>query len=437
MSDQATARITCSVTGELVEAKPGKSGPKLPRGWKWLPSGEPISAEGLRQHYRHVAIQLTVVGIVDLATGARATNDCAKELWRSLRAEVRAAQDDVAIATNQAINELYGAEEKKLIRPGDNGKVKLPKMPKINVYQVVRDRAPNLSTRCAVSLQQRINSLYAKDRWELLRGKRALRSVKPERQPIPVHNQAVKLDYIAPEQHEPVVTLPIREGKWSLVLSVAQTGARRRGRVGLAKKRVAELIAGNGWIGEAMIYQRFQPGTNRDSTWRKSDLVVQIAAWVPREQTTDRQREGMLYARSVPDALLVCVDDNDERIWTLNGDNLRKKHMAHLRQLERLRDDRKREQRPHPTFEQRQKELVDKHRRYMRTKMHEYAAQLVSYAKRRRVAAIRLDLTDRSYAYGQVPWYDFSEKLKQKAEQAGIEVDTVDSAAASGEVASE
>lgn len=422
---ETTSVITCSVTGESRETKPGKRAPKLPRGWKWLPNGEPISPEGLALRYQRVAIRMTVVGVVDPETGNRAANERSTELWRELRARFRASRDDVARAGNAILSELYASEQSHLVRPNQDGKIKLPNPPNPNVYQLVRQHAPYLDTRSAVSLQQRINQLYRADRWELLRGVRSLRSLKPERQPVPIHNQGVRLDYLAPSQQLPVVTLPLRGERWSLVLSVAQTGARRRGRAGLAKNRVARLIDREGWVGEAMLYERHQAGTNRDNSFKKTDLIVQIGAWVPRDQQSMRHLEGTLHCRSVPDALLVCVDEHDERIWKLNADQMLKWHMAHLRQLERWREDRKREQRPVPSFAHKQRDAVVRHKRRMQTQMHEYARQLINYAKRRRVAEIRLDLTDRSYALGKIPWHDFVLKLRQKADQCGIGVEVV------------
>ena len=429
--------LTCKKTGTIVEAKPGKTGPKLPRGWKWLPNGDPISPEGLRAGYRHVAIQCRIVGMIDGDT--RATNERAKELWRELRLAVRHSQDDVAVSGNALLTALYAAEPEKLCRPGEDGKVKLPKMPKINGYQVIRATTPGLDTRSAVSLAQRINRVYSGDRWEMLRGLRSLRSLRPDRQPVPIHNQGVTLSYVSETDAVPILSVPIRGQRWKLVLSVAQTGSRRKGRVGLAKRRVSSLISGDGWIGEMMLVVRAQPGTNRDSNFKGTDLIAQIAAWVPRETTPIKHLDGDLAVRSAPDALLVSVDSEGERIWTLNADNLRRWQAQHKRHLARWADDRKREQRPPPTFEARLEAACAKHRRRCRTAMHDYAAQTVAYAARRRCARIVLDLTDRSYADGSLPWFDFLEKMKQKAEQVGIVIEqrSPEPEAASGDVTSE
>jgi len=72
VTENAAVTVTCAVTGVTVEAKRGKKRPKLPRGWKWLPSGDPISPAGLHDGYRHVAVQCVVVGILDPETGGAA-----------------------------------------------------------------------------------------------------------------------------------------------------------------------------------------------------------------------------------------------------------------------------------------------------------------------------------------------------------------------------
>src|SRR5690606_23426531 len=112
-----------------IEAKEGKAGVKLPRGWKRLPDGRVASPDALREQYRHVAVRLTVVGIAEGEN--RLTNEAAKEAWRALRSDLRESQSGVAEAVNRVLSALYAGEPSPILPPKDKktGKVKLPPVP--------------------------------------------------------------------------------------------------------------------------------------------------------------------------------------------------------------------------------------------------------------------------------------------------------------------
>ena len=82
-------------------------------------------------------------------------------------------------------------------------------------------------------------------------------------------------------------------------------------------------------------------------------------------------------------------------------------------------DDQKMEQRPIPSFAERRTAIVRKYRDRMDSATHEIAAQLASYAARRRFAVVRYDDTERKFCEG-LPWYRLKLLIEEKCTALGI-----------------
>jgi hypothetical protein len=128
---------------------------------------------------------------------------------------------------------------------------------------------------------------------------------------------------------------------------------------------------------------------------------------------------GVLRVRTDKDRLLVAVDDKGERIWSLNFDHVRRWIAEYRDRLERLRQDRKPEQRPHPSFEARQTDDTGKERRRMDSAVKEAAAQVCHFALRRKVSAIRYDDSEHGFALS-FPWFALRQRIETKCEDLGL-----------------
>jgi hypothetical protein len=139
---------------------------------------------------------------------------------------------------------------------------------------------------------------------------------------------------------------------------------------------------------------------------------------------------GMLRVRTDKEKLLVALDDKDERIWNLNFDHVRRTIAEYHDRLERLRQDRKAEQRPHPTFESRQDAEVGKQRRRLNSAVQEAAAQVAHFALRRKFSGIRYTDEETGFA-ASFPWFALRERIATKCQDLGLTFEHVSSIAGS------
>ena len=127
---------------------------------------------------------------------------------------------------------------------------------------------------------------------------------------------------------------------------------------------------------------------------------------------------GTLHVRTVADSLLVAVNAKHEVVWRYHGDHLRRWAAEHRKALERWADDSKYENRPLPTFGERRAAAARKFRDRMDSVTHEIAAQLASYAQRRKFAALEYD--DRERSCPACPYYRLASLIAEKLDARGI-----------------
>jgi hypothetical protein len=90
-----------------------------------------------------------------------------------------------------------------------------------------------------------------------------------------------------------------------------------------------------------------------------------------------------------------------------------------------LRQDRKAEQRPHPTFEARQDDEVGKQRRRLDSAVKEAAAQLCHFALRRKFSAIRYNDVEKGFAMS-FPWFQLRDRIATKCQDLGLVFEEVE-----------
>jgi hypothetical protein len=157
----------------------------------------------------------------------------------------------------------------------------------------------------------------------------------------------------------------------------------------------AQIVAGVAVISEMALYrQRANAAdhrngvTDRDSGGQKANyrVMCKMVAWLPREPA--RKSEGVLLARTDKESLLIVLNAKDEKLWVLNGDQVRRWEAEHRRKLNRWSNDQKRENTP-PKFQARREADSTRYRRRIDSACHEAAAQLVNYAARKHFGIIR------------------------------------------------
>lgn len=163
---------------------------------------------------------------------------------------------------------------------------------------------------------------------------------------------------------------------------------------------------------------------DRDSGGQKGRyrVMCKMVAWFARQPAS--KGDGVLFARTDKDALLVALNVKDERVWVLNADQVRRWEAEHRRKLNRWSDDQKAENRP-PNFQSRREAAVTKYRRRIESACHEAAAQLVNFAARRRFGVIRYNDAVRDFV-ARFPWDRLRSLIREKADAKGILFELVD-----------
>ncbi|MGH7178635.1 MAG: hypothetical protein ACREJC_14755, partial [Tepidisphaeraceae bacterium] len=149
-------------------------------------------------------------------------------------------------------------------------------------------------------------------------------------------------------------------------------------------------------------------------------VIIKMVGWFPRRERGDA--DGTLFVRTVPDAFLVALDTENERIWWLNADHVRRWTAEHRNRLQRWSEDQKSEQRPVASFQSRREAAVIKFRNRIKSFEQEAAAQLAAFARRRRMATVRYDDSERGYLE-RFDWSGFKTRLRQKLDEYGITLD--------------
>lgn len=317
--------------------------------------------------------------------------------WKDLRTILQSAWERATNATRWAMKRLL---ENDIVR--DESMKKIPKMPRVYLYG---EKDWSGWSQSAAALLRSTEAKYRSKRFDIVwRGTSRLPDIRYP-QPYPVHNAAWKLD-----ANEERIAFSVTALGLDVILKLGPRYKRQSAT--LRKLASGELLGG-----EASIYRG-----------NRGDIMVKIAYWKPIEK--HETQSGELLVRTDADSFLVALNAKDERLWILNGDRIRQVLVKHDRGQQRLREDLKFERRPTTKIEQQDNQRIcRKQRDRVKSFVQETAAQVVGYAKRRHLATIKCDLTMRDY-FRHFPWFELELRLRQKAEEAGIEIEF-----ASGETA--
>jgi hypothetical protein len=293
----------------------------------------------------------------------------------------------------------------------------MPKMPKIYLYGKYPKDKTGWSQSLA-SVLRTTEARYRDRRYELIwLHKVSLPNTKYP-YPYPCHNASWKAE--RGDGGEPLVTLTLPGQRVMLRVRFGQRGNRNRNPAAFD-----QIVSGQAIQGEAAIFRRRAEGTHRNGdTARDSggqrvqyETVAKLVAWFPRPPK--REAEGTLFVRSDTDSLLVALDAKDERLWVVNADHIVRWTMDHARQLQRWADDQKAEERPLASFQSRRESSAAKYRRRMDSAVKEVGAQVVNFAVRRKMAAIKYDDAVQSFC-PRFSWAALRTRIATKCNELGI-----------------
>ena len=313
--------------------------------------------------------------------------DCTWDELRRLLFEMWAATTQ---ASNWMLTELYSRDVRR------DGQPKMPRMPKVYLYPEARERFPNLPPKTVAAIEQKVTKAYRAARYRTIWTCAASLPTFRYAVPFPVDNQSWT---IAEEGRAPVINVRIGDQRVRLRL---KNGIRYHRQL----EAIGKIIRGQGMRGELSLSRR------------DADVMCSFVAWLPRPVFQDK-RTGILTVRTSSDTMIVAFNTKDERLWTYNGDQLRRWQAEHSRQVQRWAEDTKAENRPVPPFAERRAEAARKYRNRMTTACHTIASLIVNYAVRRKFAGVHYDDSIDAYCK-DFPWFDLKSKLIQKCDAVGL-----------------
>jgi len=313
--------------------------------------------------------------------------------WKELDAAMRGMWITTTAASNWMTTELYAHDVRR------NGQEKMPPMAPVYLYPKAREQFPLLPAQSVASLEHSVQRRYRAARYETIWTR--ARSLPTYRYPtpFPAPNQAW---HPTLEDGKPIVSVRIKDERYRLRLKSGPQFRRQY-------KQFQMMARGEVVRGDLALY-------------KKGDaLMVKMVGWLPRTEQREKL-DGVLSVRTTLGALLVAVNGKDEKLWSFNGDHLRRWQAEYAQQLQRWAEDSKFENRPVPSFAERRTAAVQKHSNRMNSAVHEIAAQLAGYAARRRFAVVKYDDRERGFCE-QFPWVRLKELIAEKLDEYGITIE--------------
>ncbi|HMN97409.1 MAG TPA: hypothetical protein PKC43_06365 [Phycisphaerales bacterium] len=394
-----TSRCTCSRCAVERDGKPAKDGSaKLPRGWKrWC---DALWCDTCwRRGWSMRAVSMPI------ASAARDGEQIERSALRDL---IRAACQMASTAANIVIRECVATDIVRL-----PGMAKLPPMPAFppgptgkastHVYHRVRAALPDLDPQSVTSIVQAAQRKWSASRFDVVWRRSA-----------------------APPSYRDDMPCPIA----AAATSVAMDGDRAVVSIRLGRSRVAcTMVQGAEWRRQLATLRRIAsrewPGGEASVYLRDGRPMIKVCAWVP--VSAPRETDGVLSVRTCGDHMLTLTVGQTVR--RVNCDRDRRMLETHDRRLQRWSDDMKPEVRPPSMVAehlQEDREIACRARaRVVDTLTHTLSSIVAGLARRRRVARVVYDNTDRTYMSGSFPWHMLAERIRQKVAANGQEMLTI------------
>lgn len=404
MTDDIRLPIQCARCNRVVQCKPTAGGnARPPVGWTLVDDAHYWCGECWDDCYVPRAV---TVGV-------------APADWPAFRAAINPTFGAVRSIANWAYSALHNAEP-----PRGPGAEKMPKKPSIYLYGLAKESCPfwvSLPSSIANAVLRQVEQDYGSDRYDVVwTGARSTRSYQyPAPVPIPAQSW----------------TLEKKDGQYVVSMLVANGGrmtvplfVRQHQRAILDHILAVPLVRG---ACKLMEHRRHNPRgadanarANSNGPRYQSSIRLMISYYALRDGARGKA-ESQWSVRTTADSLLVAMDGENEA-WRLHADHAKRvaiRHDSHLSRLARLSDDRKAETRkPRREAKPRLGMLAarsDKDKDRLRSACHEISAHLVNVAKRRQVAKLVYNDSDKSFC-ASFPWAMLRGMIDQKSRASRI-----------------
>jgi len=371
---------------------------RLPHAWKRL--GEAIYCEKCwRERYCLRSIALPVVEPVG-------------EDWAAFREALKDGWTEATAAANWMMTELYARDARR------NGEQKMPRMARVYLYPEARLRFPGLASQSVVSIENHVQAAYRSARYELVWTCSASLPVHRYPLPLPVHNQSWEASTIT---DRPVVRVRLGDRWWNLRL---KGGPRFKPQT----EAYRQMVSGEAVRGELALYRirahdgKLASRPNGDQKV-KYTVMCKMVAWLPRASSiSSHPVADRLKVLTAGDALLVALNDREERVWRYHGDHVRRWVAEHRNRLGRFANDQKAGHWPTASFADRRTAATVKYRNRMSSAIREIAAQLVGYAERCGFGVLEYDDSVNDFS-PEFPYAALRGQISSKCGAAGLKFD--------------
>lgn len=343
------------------------------------------------------------------------------EAWRELRERLYAAWDLSTRLANWSVQQLQRLD---IVRTA--GMERLPPMPDgVYLYGLFggyadRERWAGAAAS-AQSLMRTVEASWRASRWDVVWNYAASARTYRWPTPFPVHNRDWSLSRSDAGVWSVSLTLP--GGRVVLRIRNDRT-------LHYQRRRLEQLLGGAAVPGEAALYARTVQGNDRFNGLSirgpggRQDyrVLLKLAAWFPRPEAV-AGRAGEMLVRTGNDSLLYA-EMSDEEPWVYHGDDLRRRVIGYRATLQRWRDDQKAERRFPAAVRRRsgeeQQRRATRHQNYVGTQLAEIAAMVAGLARRRKVATVVYDDSERGYL-PDLNYSSLKTRLENKCHEWGIE----------------
>lgn len=397
--------------------------PRLPRGWKTHKEAT-YCDKCWRQKYTLRAISIPVLRPLGEGVG-----------WPQFRSDLAKAWADSTACANWLSSEYYARDVRR-----DSITKKMPPMPAVYLYPEATKRFPELPTQAVAGMCQSVGLKYRSKRYDIVWTSAATNSNFRYPYPAAFPGQAWTPSYQPAGKDGgdliPCVSVALRRGSRYLIQL-------RGGREFARQLRDFKALVSGGCVhGDITFYRQRVNGNDnrngvggRDSGDQKANFRVmcKMVGWFPKIAPTEAT--GVLRVRSDVDAMLVALNEKDERLWWLNADQVKRWTTEHRRNLQRWAEDQKHELRPNAPFQSRRESAANKFRNRISTWIKQSVAQVCGLAHRRRYAEVIYDDSERRNS-PEFAWAELKSRLSIKCNEIGVkftssdevETDSVDSA---------
>lgn len=425
-------------------------GEPCPRGWHRL-AGALWCPKCWEDNFALRSIELPVASVIQEYAGGNPgewSQEACRAGWEAFRKALRQSSLEAAQYSNLALAELYAADRAPIEKKED-GKVKLPTLPAVPLYQLGRDRFPELDSQSMGSLKQKAQAKYREQRWDLRVTAKESLSTYRRGLPVPIPAKDARLE-VSHRHQEGVAEEDRGQGRGQPFLFVRLAGQRftlrlrsgagdRGGHYSFWRKVAAleRVESGQALQGEVKLYERRTPslahrngGSTRAAPGAPSGatrVFAAIAVWLPKEKGEREQVE--IRVVTSPDRLWnVFVNGNEDRPWLLNEEQARRWVIARRKRLQSLSEDAKFERRsrlrgepvqPADLASVRQR-ISDTYKKRLDDWAHKVSMMLANFAKRQRAFRVVYDDREKGWSPG-LPWFKIQSMLQDKLNRFGIE----------------